>query len=118
MIVTVTANTTIDHTVMIPSLKENHTIRASGSFYSMGGKPTDASWILGEMGIPSQALGFAAGLVGQKAETMLRARGVMPDFIQVGGETRINVVIITEDRGSQTTITTSTLEVEAEHLAA
>jgi 1-phosphofructokinase family hexose kinase len=118
MIVTVTANTTIDHTVMIPVLKENHTIRATGSFYSMGGKPTDAAWILGEMGIPSLALGFAAGLVGQKAEAMLRARGVTPDFIQVGGETRINTVIIAGDMGSQTTITTSTLDVEPEHLVA
>jgi 1-phosphofructokinase family hexose kinase len=103
---------------MIPALQENHTIRATGSFYSMGGKPTDASWILGEMGIPSHALGFAAGLVGQKVEAMLRARGVTPDFIQVGGETRINVVVIAEEVGSQTTITTSTLDVELEHLAA
>ncbi len=118
MILTVTANTTLDHTVMIPALQENKTIRATGSVYSMGGKPTDASWILGEIGIPSRALGFAAGLVGQKVESMLRARGVTPDFVQVGGETRINVVIIGQGVGSQTTITTSTLEVEPEHLAA
>lgn len=118
MIVTVTANTTLDHTVIIPALQENKTIRATGSFYSMGGKPADASWILGEIGIPSLALGFAAGLVGQKVEAMLRARNVMPDFVQVGGETRINTVIIGQDAGSQTTITTSTLEIEPEHVAA
>lgn len=118
MIITVTANTTLDHTVMIPALEANKTIRALDSVYSMGGKPTDASWILGEIGIPSRALGFAAGLVGQKVEALLRARGVTPDFIQVGGETRINIVIIGQEAGTQTTITTSTLEIESEHLAA
>lgn len=117
MIISLTANTTIDHTVVIPSLAKGSTIRALTSTFSMGGKPADASYILGALGIPSRALGFAAGTTGQKVEELLKARNVTPDFIQVGGETRINTVIVAQDGGEQTTITTSTLEINASHLA-
>lgn len=116
MIITLTANTTLDHTVVIPALEKGHTIRASQNTFSMGGKPADASFILGELGVPSRALGFAAGTIGKKVEALLQARGVTTDFIQVGGETRINTIIVTEDGGEQTTITTSTLEVSPAHL--
>jgi 1-phosphofructokinase family hexose kinase len=92
------------------------TMRATRTVTSMGGKPADASFILGEMGIPSLALGFAAGDVGRGVEQMLEARGVAVDFIQVGGETRINTVIISEQDGGHATITTSTLEVYPEHI--
>jgi 1-phosphofructokinase family hexose kinase len=116
MIVTVTANTTLDFTVTVPHFEMMRTIRATGTNYSMGGKPTDASWILGEMGIPSLALGFAAGINGQRVETMLRAKGVTPEFIQVGGETRQCLVIIVSDGSGQTTITTNMMEVHDEHV--
>src|SRR5690606_37884111 len=96
MIVTVTANTTLDLTVFVPALVPGRTIRATKTVQSMGGKPTDASWILGEMGIPSLALGFAAGSTGKKIESMLQARGVITDFDWVKGDTRTNVVIVSE----------------------
>jgi len=118
VIVTVTANTTIDLTLFVASFQMNRTMRATSNVQSMGGKPTDASWILGEIGIPSLALGFAAGPMGRKAEILLESKGVTHDFIQVGGETRINVVIVSEDGAGQATVTTSTLEVSPEHIEA
>jgi 1-phosphofructokinase family hexose kinase len=118
MIVTVTANTTLDLTVFVPSFQKNRTMRAFQMVQSMGGKPTDASWILGEIGIPSLALGFAAGLLGQKVERLLQARNVTTDFIPVEGETRMNVVIIDAEDQTHTTITTSTLKVSAEQIEA
>ncbi len=111
MILTITANTTMDQTVFIPSLIPNTTIRATQTAHSMGGKPTDASWILGKMGIPSIAVGFKAGGIGDKIESMLNSREVQTDFVPVGGESRMNVIIIAEAQGSHTTITTSTLDV-------
>ncbi len=121
MILTVTANTTIDQTLMISAFEFNRTIRASSSTFSMGGKPTDASYILGALGITSHAIGFAAGALGEKVTSMLAARGVTTDFIPVDGETRLNTVIIYE-RGADdtargmTTITTNTLEVSTGHV--
>lgn len=121
MIVTVTANTTIDHNIFVPSmpmLASNRTIRATRSGYSMGGKPTDASWILGELGVTSLALGFCAGEMGERVKKMLHDRNVVTDFVQVGGDTRVNVVITNEDGSGSVTITTSSLIVENDHVTA
>lgn len=118
MIVTLTPNTTLDQTVLIPSFQLNKTIRATSSLYGMAGKPTDASWILAKLGLPSLALGFAAGAIGQKVEMMLHSRNVTTDFVQVEGESRVNMVIVCEDGSGQSTITTSSLEVKPEHITA
>ena len=72
MIVTVTANTTLDQTLFVSAFQKNRTMRATDTVQSMGGKPTDASWILGELGIGSLALGFAAGTTGDRVESMLQ----------------------------------------------
>lgn len=118
MIVSLTPNTTLDLTVFVPALVTNTTIRASRTYHSMGGKPTDAAWILGRMGLGSLALGLAAGAVGEKVKAMLAEFGVTTDFIEVGGETRINTVIIDEASGEHTTITTASMIVEPPHVEA
>ena len=116
MIVSVTLNTTLDQILFVPSFSLNRTIRATRTVQGLGGKPTDASWILGELGIPSLALGFAAGPMARKLELMLHQRGVETDFVEVLGDTRINTLIVCEDGSGQSTITTSTLEVLPEHI--
>ena len=118
MIVSLTPNTTLDLTVFVPKLVSNTTIGATRTYHSMGGKPTDAAWILGRMGVGSLALGLAAGAVGEKVKSMLEELGVTVDFIEVDGETRINTVIMDETSGEHTTITTASMQVEPEHLAA
>jgi 1-phosphofructokinase family hexose kinase len=116
VIVSVTANTTLDLNLFVPTFAKNRTLRATKTVQGLGGKPTDASWILGELGISSLALGFAAGATGKKVESMLQAKGVITDFIWVPGDSRINVVMIVEDEGWQTTITTTTLEIMPEQI--
>lgn len=61
MIVTLTANTTMDQVMMLPSYVAGATLRATNTFHTIGGKPTDASYILGKHGIPSHALGLRRG---------------------------------------------------------
>ena len=87
MIVTVNANTTLDLTLTIPEWDFNRTFRATSSIVTLGGKPTDASWILGEMGIVSRALGFAGGATGKKVESLLQAQGVIVEFDWVADDT-------------------------------
>ena len=118
MIVSLTPNTTIDLTVFVPKLITDTTLRASRTVYSLGGKPTDASWILGRMGVPSLALGLAAGSVGDKVKDMMEADGVTTDFVSAEGETRINTVIIDESTGEHTTITSASMLVKPGHLDA
>ena len=94
MIITLTPNTGIDHTLQVSSFQLNSTLRASDSAWGMGGKATDVSWILGRLGIPTRALGFAAGANGQRMESMLRERGAETDFVWVEGDTRLNTILI------------------------
>src|SRR5512134_2889177 len=102
MIITLTPNTGIDHTVQISSFQPNSTIRALESAWGMGGKATDVSWILGKLGVRTRALGFAAGRNGRRMESMLRERGAETDFVWVEGETRLNAVIVVEGEGQST----------------
>ena len=80
MIVSLTPNTTIDLTVFVERLQTNTTIRATRTVYSLGGKPTDAAWILGRMGVGSLALGLAAGAIGEKVKALLEDFGVRTEF--------------------------------------
>lgn len=117
MIVTLTPNTGIDYTLQVSSFQLNRTIRAVDAAWGMGGKATDVSWTLGKLGVPTRALGFAAGTNGARMESMLRERGVETDFVWVEGETRLNVVLVVSEEG-QSTITSSSLRVSPEHLSA
>jgi len=116
MIITLTPNTGIDHTLQLSSFQLNSTIRAIDSAWGMGGKALDVSWILGRLGVPNRALGFAAGPNGLRMEKMLQEGGVETDFVWVEGETRLNTVIVVPGEG-QSTITASSLKVSPEHLS-
>ena len=116
MIITLTPNTGIDLTVQIPSFQLNSTIRATDFAWGMGGKATDVSWILGKLGVPTRAFGFAAGPNGMRMDKMLREGGVETDFVWVDGETRLNTVVVVPGEG-QSTISTSSLKVSPQHLA-
>jgi 1-phosphofructokinase family hexose kinase len=116
MILTVTPNTGIDLTLIVPEFVLNKTIRASQSALGMGGKATDVSWILGRLGVPNLAIGFAAGNTGKQMVKMLEERGSLTDFVWAGGETRRNTIIISQDGSGQSTFTVSTLEVSPRHL--
>ena len=111
MIVTVNPNTAIDRTIFVPTFVINRTIRATSFAIGMGGKAADASYILGELGIPNLALGFAAGQTGEQMDAMLRAKGVTTDFVWTAGETRHNVLIVCEDGSGQSTLANESLVV-------
>ncbi len=116
MILTVTLNTSIDRTVFIGDFTWNRTIRASQQAVGMGGKAADASWILGELGYANLAIGFAAGDTGRRMERMLQMRGCKTDFVWIGGETRTNIVVISEVGKGQSTLVTESLEVADIHV--
>ena len=115
MIITLTPNTGVDYTLQISDFQLNQTIRAVDIAWGMGGKATDVSWTLGKLGVPTRALGFAAGSNGVRMEEMLRERGVETDFVWTEGETRLNIIVVTRD--GQSTITSSSLKVSPEHLS-
>lgn len=116
MIISVNPNTCIDRTLVVPEFLLNKTIRASQSALGMGGKAADASWILGEYGISSRVLGFAAGTTGRQMQQMLNERGASTDFTWVDGETRVNTIIVMADGSGQSTFAVPTLMVNLDHI--
>lgn len=116
MILTVTPNTAIDKVLFVDHFAFGETVRAAKVAEGLGGKGVVTSWILGQLGTPSLATGFAAGETGRRMEEVLRAAGVQTDFLWVGGETRITYVVARLADGAQGTITTFGLQVTPEDI--
>jgi 1-phosphofructokinase family hexose kinase len=117
MILTITLNTAIDRTLFIKEFSWGKTIRATRTVLGMGGKATDASWILSEIGETNCAMGFAAGETGKLLRRMLEERGSQTNFIWVNGETRTNIVIISESGQGQSTLVSGELKITADKIA-
>jgi 1-phosphofructokinase len=117
MIVTLTPNTALDHTLVVDVWSPGRTLRAAASALGLAGKPTDAAYILGELGLPSRALGFAAGDTGAWIAAKLHSKGVTCAFTPVDGASRLNTVLIDRASGQATTVTTSSLIVGPHHIA-
>ena len=66
MILTVTPNSAVDWTVFLPHFHWEGPHRADKAVWGMAGKPAGAAWILGELGVDTTAMGFAAGTYGEK----------------------------------------------------
>lgn len=97
MIYTVTLNPAIDLELVVAKIEQNTVGRASSSQEDAGGKGFNVSRMLNNLGHDNIALGMMAGANGQKLKAMLNKEGVTTQFVEVAGETRINVCIAQEN---------------------
>jgi len=116
MILTVTPNSAIDWTLFIPNFNWGGSLHADKAVWGMAGKPTSAAWILGELGVDTIAMGFAAGTSGEKMIELLEQKNVETDFIWVSGETRLNVHLFDRENDRQTLLAVDTLEITDAHI--
>jgi len=93
MIYTVTLNPAIDYFVDVNNFVVGVTNRTSEEATFPGGKGINVSKVLSNLEVDNVALGFKAGLMGQTLSKLLADEGIFEDFIEVEGETRINVKI-------------------------
>lgn len=93
MIYTVTLNPAVDYVIEVPHFKEGSVNRTSREWKYPGGKGINVSRVLQRMGAPSRALGFVGGFTGGYVEKALAAEDITSSFIQVEGDTRINIKI-------------------------
>ena len=94
MIYTVTFNPALDYIMNTDVLSDDDINRATSEEIICGGKGINVSTVLSRLGIPSKALGFAAGFTGEELCRMLTESGIDNDFIRLeNGRTRINVKI-------------------------
>jgi len=92
MICTVTFNPALDYVIRVPGFVPGRTSRSVGEELQVGGKGINVSFILGQLGMESTALGFLAGDTGELLRARVEAMGVKADFITLpAGFTRINV---------------------------
>lgn len=93
MIYTVTFNPSLDYYVQVNNIKSGMVNRTAGERLAVGGKGLNVSLALKELGDETLALGFVAGFTGKAISDKVTALGLNHDFIQVTGQSRINVKI-------------------------
>ncbi len=91
MIYTLTLNPAVDYYITVDNLKLGEVNRTKTEHIGFGGKGTNVSLVLNELGIQSVALGFVGGFTGEALENHLKAKGIDCDFVKIAGNTRINV---------------------------
>lgn len=101
MVYTVTCNAALDYVVRAENFKPGTLCRAGEETLRAGGKGLNVSVMLETLGVPSVALGFAAGFTGEVILEEIRSLGIAEDFIHVGGFSRINVKLIQEGRETE-----------------
>ena len=94
MIFTVTFNPSLDYIVRVDEMRLGTINRTNYEQFLPGGKGINVSIVLGNLGHPSRALGFSAGVTGVALEKLLADAGVDADLVHVKeGFTRINAKI-------------------------
>ena len=92
MIYTVTFNPSLDYIVSVDDFKLGLTNRTSSELILPGGKGTNVSTVLKNLGFESTALGFVAGFTGNDIVKRLNDMGIKSDFISIeNGISRINL---------------------------
>jgi 1-phosphofructokinase len=99
MIYTLTLNPSIDYFVTVDELNLGETNRMEHESKAPGGKGINVSRVLTSLGIQNKALGFLGGFTGQYILDELQKEKIDTDFVQVDGDTRINIKL----RGNQET---------------
>lgn len=94
MIFTVTFNPSLDYIVRVDEMRLGTINRTNYEQLLPGGKGINVSIVLGNLGHPSRALGFSAGVTGAALEKLLADTGVDADLVHVkAGFTRINAKV-------------------------
>lgn len=93
MIYSITFNPSLDYYVQVNNIKSGIVNRTAGERLAVGGKGLNVSLALNELGEDTFALGFVAGFTGEFIREKVNALGLKSDFIEVDGQSRINVKI-------------------------
>lgn len=117
MIITVTPNPVLDHTLTVPKIIFDTVTRATAVRDDWGGKGFNVSRVLLALGVESTALGFVGGATGKRLATGLAALGLPTDFVSIAGETRTNIVIAEAESGRYVKVNEAGPTVQPEEIA-
>ncbi len=91
MIYTLTLNPSVDLIVSLERFVEGRVNLSESEYKLPGGKGINVSQVLKNLGHESRALGFVGGFTGRFITDELDKREVETDFVEVEGDTRINI---------------------------
>lgn len=97
MIVTVTANPSVDRTLAVAALERGAVLRATAHQLDPGGKGINVARALHRHGHDVRAVLPSGGPDGARLVDLLRTSGVTPVVVPIGGEVRANVTIVEPD---------------------
>lgn len=98
MILTVTLNPAVDHTLRVDDLPEPDRIaRADAARVDPGGKGINVSKYLVELGTETVATGVIGDFLGRFVRDSLADGEIDGDFVEIAGRTRLNTTILTDD---------------------
>lgn len=90
---TLTLNPALDLSLEVQKLSPNEKNPVIGEDWEPGGGGINAARILHRLGMPVVVFGFLGGPTGQKLRRLLKKEGVQNRFVEVRGETRMNISI-------------------------
>lgn len=91
MIYTVTLNPAIDYVIRVPEFKLDELNKTTEEYKFPGGKGINVSRILKNLNVESTNLGFVGGFTGTFIRERLSEERLITNFIEVPGDTRINI---------------------------
>ncbi|MCL7747741.1 1-phosphofructokinase [Halalkalibacter alkaliphilus] len=113
MIYTVTLNPALDYFVELEQVNLGAVNRSNYDYKAPGGKGINVSRVLKRLGHQSEALGFIGGFTGAYIKDVVEKEDIKTNFIQVTGDTRINIKIKSEQESE---INGVSPEITSEHL--
>lgn len=98
MILTVTLNPAVDHTVRLSEPLLTDTVqRTSDVHFDAGGKGINVSKYLNGLGTDTIATGIFGGFLGSFIENRLSAAGIPHDFVETDDQTRLNTTVLANE---------------------
>ncbi|HXF36797.1 MAG TPA: 1-phosphofructokinase [Actinomycetota bacterium] len=97
MIVTVTANPSLDRTLEVEALVRGRVIRATAARLHPGGKGVNVARALVANGVPARAVLPAGGPEGERLLGLLEGLGLEVEAVPIGGAVRENVTVVEPD---------------------
>lgn len=91
MLYTLTLNPSIDYVMKVEDIHFGATNYSNEEYMLPGGKGINVTRILNQLNIPNTALGFIGGYTGKFIEEWMTKEQADHQFIQVEGDTRINL---------------------------
>ncbi len=94
MIITITLNPCLDHTLIIPDFQPGDTCLAENSLLVPAGKGVNVSRVLNSLGVPSVALIVIGNDTKTIFEKSFEGTQITPHIIAYEGKTRVNTTIV------------------------